>query len=111
MDVSRRSIFGLAAATTAAAALAPRATAATTTELPRFGSKPGEARLMFNENPYGPSPAAIAAMAETASKGCYYVDDIEPARSAHDAEYVQRHERQQKADKPAPKCALAPPLA
>ena len=79
MDISRRSIFGLAAATTAAAALAPRATAATTTELPRFGALPGQARLMFNENPYGPSPAAIAAMAETASKGCYYVDDIEPA--------------------------------
>ena len=39
MDISRRSIFGLAAATTAAAALAPRATAATTTELPRFGAQ------------------------------------------------------------------------
>ena len=60
----------------------PAPTAATTTELPRFGRKPGEARLMFNENPYGPSPAAIAAMAETASKGCYYVDDIEPALTA-----------------------------
>lgn len=77
MDVSRRGIFGLAAAGTAA--LAARADAATTTpDLPRFGGKPGDARLLFNENPYGPSPAAISAMAETASKGCYYVDGIEP---------------------------------
>jgi histidinol-phosphate aminotransferase len=77
MDISRRSVFGLAAATSAAAALATRAAAATP-DLPRFGGKPGDARLLFNENPYGPSPAAIAAMAETASKGCYYVDGIQP---------------------------------
>jgi histidinol-phosphate aminotransferase len=84
IDVSRRGIFGLAAA----ASLATRAGAVTSSGgsvsggLPRFGSKPGEARLLFNENPYGPSPAAVRAMAETASKGCYYVDNIEPELTA-----------------------------
>jgi histidinol-phosphate aminotransferase len=40
-----------------------------------FGPAPGIAWLTYNENPYGPSPKAIAAMAESASKSCYYADD------------------------------------
>jgi histidinol-phosphate aminotransferase len=42
---------------------------------PLFGPSAGTAWLTYNENPYGPSPKAIAAMAEAASKGCYYADD------------------------------------
>jgi len=80
-DVSRRGIFGIAAA----AAVAARAGAVTTAAapaLPRFGPAPGEAHLVFNENPYGPSPAAVRAITEMATKGSYYSDDIEPLLSA-----------------------------
>jgi histidinol-phosphate aminotransferase len=42
---------------------------------PLFGPSPGIAWLTYNENPYGPSPKAIAAIAEAATKGCYYADD------------------------------------
>jgi len=42
---------------------------------PLFGPGTGIAWLTFNENPYGPSPRAIQAMSEAASKGCYYADD------------------------------------
>ena len=39
-----------------------------------FGAPPpGVAKLNANENPYGPSPKAIAAMTEAISKGAYYV--------------------------------------
>jgi histidinol-phosphate aminotransferase len=38
----------------------------------RYGPAPGVAKLDANENPYGPSPAAIRAMAEACSMGAYY---------------------------------------
>ncbi|HSG89326.1 MAG TPA: aminotransferase class I/II-fold pyridoxal phosphate-dependent enzyme [Pseudomonadales bacterium] len=37
-----------------------------------FGPPPGVVRLSANENPYGPSPKALKAIAEAASKGAYY---------------------------------------
>tara|TARA_B100001093_G_scaffold516162_1_gene594284 strand:+ start:952 stop:2106 length:1155 start_codon:yes stop_codon:yes gene_type:complete len=40
---------------------------------PLYGPAPGVAKLNANENPYGPSPSALAAMAEAISKGAYYV--------------------------------------
>lgn len=39
-----------------------------------YGPPPGIAKLNANENPYGPSPAAITAMTEAISKGAYYVN-------------------------------------
>ncbi len=40
-----------------------------------FGPPDGVALLARNENPYGPSPAARKALADTASKGAYYADE------------------------------------
>jgi histidinol-phosphate aminotransferase len=42
---------------------------------PRFGPPPGVARLVSNENPYGPSPAALEAMATASAQGGYYARD------------------------------------
>ncbi|MCW2351582.1 pyridoxal phosphate-dependent aminotransferase [Sphingobium sp. B12D2B] len=39
-----------------------------------FGPLPGQARLVGNENPFGPAPSALKALAETAGSGCYYAD-------------------------------------
>jgi histidinol-phosphate aminotransferase len=44
--------------------------------------------LMRNENPYGPSPAALKAIAEHAAHGCYYANGGEQALAAAIA---QRH--------------------
>ena len=41
---------------------------------PDFGPKIGQALLSRNENPYGPAPSALRAIAETATMGCYYND-------------------------------------
>ena len=41
---------------------------------PDFGPKLGQALLSRNENPYGPAPSALKAIAETAQMGCYYND-------------------------------------
>ena len=45
--------------------------------LPRFRPGPGVVRLSSNENPYGPSPKALAAAARAAAKGAYYPGPIE----------------------------------
>ncbi len=47
---------------------------------PSFGQieiPPGQIRLMFNENPYGPSPKALAEVAKILPLTAYYPDDIE----------------------------------
>jgi histidinol-phosphate aminotransferase len=74
IQISRRSLIGAASAGTMALAAAP-AISRTPAKPPLFGPAPGTAWLTYNENPYGPSPRAIQAMAETATKGCYYADD------------------------------------
>ncbi len=38
---------------------------------------PGQIRLVFNENPYGPSPKALAQVAKILPLTAYYPDDIE----------------------------------
>lgn len=38
---------------------------------------PGQVRLVFNENPYGPSPKALAEVAKILPLTAYYPDDIE----------------------------------
>lgn len=40
-----------------------------------YGPAPGVAKLNSNENPYGPSKQALAAMAEASAMGAYYVGD------------------------------------
>lgn len=55
-------LTGLSAAATSAAAE------------PDFGPKIGQALLSRNENPYGPAPSALRAIADTAKMGCYYAD-------------------------------------
>lgn len=42
---------------------------------PKYGPDPGVAKLNANENPFGPSPAALRAMMEASSKGAYYVGE------------------------------------
>lgn len=85
LELSRRALMGAAAAApilTAAPARAMPARAA----LPSFGPPANEAHLVFNENPYGPAPSAVRAMAEVAAQGCYYMDDVEPRLTATLAE-------------------------
>lgn len=43
-------------------------------EMPLFGPLPGVAKLDSNENPYGPSPAALAAIRDASTHGAYYVE-------------------------------------
>ncbi len=73
LDLSRRAILTSATAGLAAAAL-PRTAFAQgiPEEKGLFGPGAGIARLNQNENPYGPAPSALKAIAETANTGCYY---------------------------------------
>jgi histidinol-phosphate aminotransferase len=80
-SVSRRSLFGIAGSTAALALTPATARAAIPTNAP-FAPPPGTAMLMRNENPYGPSPAALKAIAESAASGCYYANGGERALAA-----------------------------
>ena len=77
MQASRRGFLAGSAALSGLAgaapvqALVPARTAGVTTN---FGPAPGIALLSRNENPYGPAPSAVAAIADTAVKGCYYAN-------------------------------------
>jgi histidinol-phosphate aminotransferase len=71
--MDRRALLGAAAIGTAAAMTGNRAFAAEA-EKPVFGPAPGVALLSRNENPYGPAPSAIRAMADSAALGCYYAN-------------------------------------
>lgn len=73
--LSRRSLIGAASAGTALALGGAPVLAEPKPRRSLFGPAPGIAWLTYNENPYGPSPRAIQAMAAAASKGCYYTDD------------------------------------
>jgi len=64
--VASASVVPLSHASTAAAAKP---------QWPNFGPKPGVARLNANENPYGPSETALAAMAAASAKGAFYVGE------------------------------------
>ena len=85
-SLSRRT-FLTASATAVGAGLAslPYASVAqsaqTVSKTPLYGPPPGVAKLNANENPYGPSPAAIKAMTEAITKGAYYVNDAAEAAS------------------------------
>lgn len=71
--LSRRALIGTGTAASIAMT-APVRGAFAADEPPLLGPMPGVARLNRNENPYGPSPRAVAAMAEWSGKGCYYAE-------------------------------------
>jgi len=73
LDINRRALLAAGMAV-GGVAFAPKLRAAQAGEVPIFGPNPGQALLSRNENPYGPAPSALHAIAETASKGCYYAD-------------------------------------
>ena len=86
--LSRRSLIGVASAGTALALGGAPVLAESRQQQSLFGPAPGTAWLTYNENPYGPSPRAIQAMADAASKGCYYADDATDRLRAMVAERV-----------------------
>jgi histidinol-phosphate aminotransferase len=65
--LNRRGFIGASAAALALCAARPSLASL-------YGPEPGIAKLNANENPYGPSPAALEAMARAAAKGAYYVN-------------------------------------
>lgn len=81
IPLSRRHLISAAStgATLALTGHAGRAVAAPRTLMPAsitdtFGAPPGVAQLSRNENPFGPAPSALQAMALTAGQGAYYAD-------------------------------------
>lgn len=70
-DLSRRSL--LSAGAMAGAVLAARPAAARP-PAPVFGPAPGVALLSRNENPYGPAPSALRAIADQCGRGAYYAE-------------------------------------
>lgn len=100
-DVNRRKfLFGTAGALALASAVGSASSVAetrrTVTRLkPQYGPMPGIAKLNANENPYGPSKAALAAIQEASASGAYYVRESAMAlramiaeRNGVDPEYV-----------------------
>lgn len=77
-DLSRRNFLSAGAATIGASLVAPHLALAQSANAdlssPMYGPAPGVAKLNANENPYGPSPAAIKAMTDAIGKGAYYVN-------------------------------------
>ena len=76
--LSRRRFLTAGTATFGASLVTPHIALANSAtvglEQPLYGPAPGVAKLNANENPYGPSPAAIDAMTEAIRKGAYYVN-------------------------------------
>jgi histidinol-phosphate aminotransferase len=54
--------------------------------VPAYGPAGGVAKLNANENPYGPSPAALVQMHEASKLGAYYVGESVPMLKAMIAE-------------------------
>jgi histidinol-phosphate aminotransferase len=71
MPLTRRAFAQLIGAGAAAAAFTPRLVYSA----PRNGRGSGVVRLSANENPYGPSPAALNAMREAFGESARYPDD------------------------------------
>ncbi|WP_250461254.1 pyridoxal phosphate-dependent aminotransferase [Microbulbifer litoralis] len=75
--ISRRLFLGGAAAalsTAAAGRIGTAAAAEPAAPATLYGPAPGVAKLNANENPYGPSPKALKAIAQAGQKGAYYVN-------------------------------------
>jgi len=100
-DLNRRGfLLGAAGAVAAASTLRSGFAAAdgkgsVTRLTPLYGPPPGVAKLNANENPYGPSKKALAAMEEASRAGAYYAREAAMAlramiaeRNGVDPEYV-----------------------
>ncbi len=99
-DLNRRGfLLGAAGAVAAASTLRSGLVAADNHSMtrltPLYGPPPGVAKLNANENPYGPSKAALAAMQEGGAAGAYYAREAAMAlramiaeRNGVDPEYV-----------------------
>lgn len=78
IDISRRAVLGAAAGgATVATAFATGATAAASKFTPisrknLYGPNPANAHLVFNENPFGPSPGALKTLYDASTQGAYY---------------------------------------
>ncbi len=101
VDLNRRGfLFGAAGVAAAASALRPGMSWAdghskVTRLKPLYGPAAGVAKLNANENPYGPSEAALAAIQEASKAGAYYAREAAVAlramiaeRNGVDPEYV-----------------------
>jgi histidinol-phosphate aminotransferase len=90
IDLNRRGFLfgaaGVAAATTALRSGVALAQQKVTRLTPMYGPAPGVAKLNANENPYGPSKAALAAMQEAGASGAYYAGESARALQAMIAE-------------------------
>ncbi len=86
--LSRRTLFGAGGATMLALASSPPRALATAPPsiADPFSPPAGTAFLARNENPFGPSPRALAAIADMASRGCYYANGGETRLAAMIAE-------------------------
>jgi histidinol-phosphate aminotransferase len=73
MSISRRKFAQLLGAGAAAAVVRPTLTFAN--DLSATTARGSVVRLSANENPYGPSPKALAAMRDSFSLACRYPDD------------------------------------
>jgi len=101
IDLNRRGfLFGAAGVAAASTALRSglswaQERAKVTRLTPLYGPPPGVAKLNANENPYGPSKAALEAMEEAGRAGAYYAREAAMAlrsmiaeRNGVDPEYV-----------------------
>jgi len=70
IQFSRRDLVRGMVGTAVGLALAP-------TAFSQVGAPPGKIALRYNENPYGPSPAARKAAYEAVDQGAYYADTIQ----------------------------------
>jgi histidinol-phosphate aminotransferase len=80
LSMNRRLFLGAvagAASLVAGGHIAGAAAGAATPLRPRvnYGPAPGVAKLNANENPFGPSKGALAALNEAAGQGAYYVNE------------------------------------
>jgi histidinol-phosphate aminotransferase len=81
IDIKRRMFLGGTASALALIAAGGAGTVAAAQAggmgrpVPRYGPPEGFAKLNANENPFGPSKAALQAMEEASRKGAYYVFD------------------------------------
>jgi histidinol-phosphate aminotransferase len=82
MAISRRGALGLAGAAAAAAPASGITIRPMLADPAGFAPAPGIAHLKYNENPMGPPPSALQAMADLARSSWYYADDAEPRLAA-----------------------------
>ncbi len=72
--LSRRRMLGVSTLAVGAIGSVPALAAGGGGAPPVFGPADGVALLSRNENPYGPSPSALRAIDEQATKGAYYAE-------------------------------------